>query len=210
MTRLVLSAALLTALSASSALAGPPLLCHPLEIGEAESLPWQEAKAWRGLADGYDTSRIAADTLKLVAAESSPVVRMETLRRAAVYCLKSRETTRDLLLGLSARAASSEPDSVARFDLAYFLAACRQGREFFEREGHEDLLELFEDFDVRGVILESARARPEQADFLLAAAVLTEMGSRSEHQRHVRRVRAAARPGTLSWRNVRARYADIR
>lgn len=30
-------------------LAGPPLICHPIEIGTARSLPWSAAKGWNGV-----------------------------------------------------------------------------------------------------------------------------------------------------------------
>jgi hypothetical protein len=28
--------------------AGPPLICHPYEIGNAHSLPWSNTSEWRG------------------------------------------------------------------------------------------------------------------------------------------------------------------
>ena len=33
---------LLLALTAGSAVAGPPLVCHPISIGDAKSLPWRD------------------------------------------------------------------------------------------------------------------------------------------------------------------------
>jgi hypothetical protein len=62
MNALVTSAAVLAAIiTATPAFAGPPLLCHPFEIGTARSLPWDGT--W---SQGKRTtrSRISLRTLK--------------------------------------------------------------------------------------------------------------------------------------------------
>jgi hypothetical protein len=40
--------------------AGPPLICHPIEIGQAKSLPWVEFN-YRGRTD-YDLKNLSRDT----------------------------------------------------------------------------------------------------------------------------------------------------
>src|SRR5256885_6871456 len=70
------------------ALAGPPLVCHPFEIGNARSLPWSGAQ-WRDVDKNYDISRLVEDTLRVLTPETPVLVRMETLRRATVYAVWS-------------------------------------------------------------------------------------------------------------------------
>ena len=71
----------------SPALAGPPLLCFPYEIGEAKSLPWGGDRMQP--SSGYDHSHLVDDTVRLLEAEPETIVRMETLRRAALYAGQS-------------------------------------------------------------------------------------------------------------------------
>ena len=52
---------------AQIAKAGPPLICHALNIGGAKSLPWNnDMWSLSGKTD-YDLSRLVADTLELLA-----------------------------------------------------------------------------------------------------------------------------------------------
>ena len=69
---------------AAPALAGPPLLCHPFDIGSARSLPWDGTNAWwQGRAD-YNLQNLVADTEAILSPSTPVIVRMETLRRAAL------------------------------------------------------------------------------------------------------------------------------
>jgi len=63
--------------------AGPPLICHPIEIGQAKSLPWVEFNQ-RGRTD-YDLKNLSRDTLAILDSHTPVLVRMETLRRATIY-----------------------------------------------------------------------------------------------------------------------------
>jgi hypothetical protein len=50
---------LLILAGATSAFAGPPLICHRLEIGDARSLPWN-GTAWNLAGnESYDTKNLA-------------------------------------------------------------------------------------------------------------------------------------------------------
>src|SRR6185436_10451411 len=105
---LVLS--LLTVFS-PAAHAGPPLLCHPFEIGKAASLPWTGPE-WQGMKATYDINRLVDDTTALLTPQTPVLVRMETLRRAAVYAVWKTESkgggdlrvARELLARFEARA----------------------------------------------------------------------------------------------------------
>ena len=116
--------------AAAAAYAGPPLICHRVEIGSAKSLPWRAVTEWDGTAPGYDLSRLTADTLGLLAPGVPLNVRMETLRRAAVYAVKQEGAADQLAMRLLARAADSEaagkPEAAAWFDAGYFAEAMRQ------------------------------------------------------------------------------------
>jgi hypothetical protein len=69
---------------ATPALAGPPLLCHPYDIGSARSLPWNDAAGWTGTRADYKLENLVADTDALLTPSTPVVVRMK-LRRAAIY-----------------------------------------------------------------------------------------------------------------------------
>jgi hypothetical protein len=113
--------------AAASSFAGPPIMCHQLEIGSAQCLPLGagplEAKR------GYESKGLVRDTLALLKDESSPLVRMETLRRATVYARADGKLAAELLSRLTARAldaaAGKDPGAraAALFD-AGFLAVC--------------------------------------------------------------------------------------
>jgi hypothetical protein len=66
------------------ALLGPPALCHPIDIGDAHSLPWKGQEAWGRLAD-YDLARVVEDTRAVLRGTPDTLVHMETARRAVIY-----------------------------------------------------------------------------------------------------------------------------
>ena len=114
---------------ARPALAGPPLLCHPYEIGAAPSLPWQGHDWWPGRGD-YDVANLVADTQALLAPATPVIVRMETLRRATVYAMRDRNVATQLLAVVTERAHALErggrPDALAWLDAAYLTEALRE------------------------------------------------------------------------------------
>ena len=79
------------AAAAHPAFAGPPLLCHPFDIGAAKSLPWSGASSWFDGQPGYDIKHLADDTVAVLTPAVPVIVRMETLRRAAIYASRDRE-----------------------------------------------------------------------------------------------------------------------
>ena len=70
------------------ALAGPPLICHPFEIGEAKSIAWS-GKEWRDIKKDYDLNQLTPDVMAILETDAPILVRMETMRRAAVYSVWS-------------------------------------------------------------------------------------------------------------------------
>ena len=127
-----LSLALLAALSVvpETALAGPPLICHTFDIGDANSLPWSGGGDWNSPNAAYDVGRLVRDTLALLSPEAPVVLRMETLRRATIYGAKDRAIAYELLAQLMARAlraeAAGKSEALAWFDAGYLVESYKQ------------------------------------------------------------------------------------
>lgn len=130
MKHLLNTAGALLLAASTSLLAGPPLICHPVEISGAKSLPWKAVNGWNGVDSQYDVARLTADTLGLLTPTTPLNVRMETLRRAAVYSVLREGTVDQLTSQLLARAANAEAagraDGLAWFDAGYYVEAMRQ------------------------------------------------------------------------------------
>ncbi|BDC51991.1 hypothetical protein F183_A43060 [Bryobacterales bacterium F-183] len=123
---------ILFVLTAAAALAGPPLICQPIEIGNARSLPWTKVQSWNGADPAYNAATsLTQDTLNILQAPSSSLpVRMETMRRAAIYAAKSEQLAEQLTARLIARVADAEAagrkDPNVWFDAGYFVETLRQ------------------------------------------------------------------------------------
>ena len=103
---------------ARPALAGPPFLCHPFEIGAAQSLPWDGREFWVG-RDDYDVANLVAETQALLKPTTPIIVRMETLRRATFYAIRDRAVATRLLAEMTKRARARRAPRRAR------LVRCR-------------------------------------------------------------------------------------
>ena len=135
MTRIrpVLFAALTVAavLIARPALAGPPLLCFPFDIGTARTLP-MGTSGWKATDPTYNVAHLVDDTLALLTPETPVLVRMETLRRATIYASTNPAAATALLNALHARAAVSNAHApLAVFDFGYLVETYRQAKPIF-------------------------------------------------------------------------------
>ncbi|MEZ5355812.1 MAG: hypothetical protein R2762_24520 [Bryobacteraceae bacterium] len=115
--------------------AGPPLICHRIEIGDAASLPWTGAgDHWDGSVPGYNVeSRLMADTLELLGAATPVPVRMETMRRASIYAARHAGLAAKIAARLRARADASG-SALDWFDAGYWIESVRQA-SFLYRYG---------------------------------------------------------------------------
>lgn len=120
---LVAAAALAAVLLSRPALAGPPLLCFPFEIGSARSLPMGRGD-WRATDPTYDVSHLVADTLRLLTPSAPLNVRMETIRRATIYASTRPQIAAALMAELKKRSDGKEP--LAAFDHGYLAEALRE------------------------------------------------------------------------------------
>jgi len=120
-----------TLLTAGPVLAGPPLLCHPFDIGAARSLPMGSG-GWRATDPAYNISHLVDDTLALLTPQTPILVRMETIRRATIYASANTAVAEALLNALQQRAAIPTPDvPLALFDFGYLVETYREGTFMF-------------------------------------------------------------------------------
>jgi hypothetical protein len=109
-------------------LAGPPLICFPFDIGNAQSLPWKsDVKAgWDNADPNYDTSHLAADTLKILNSGAPVIVRMETVRRAVIYGSRDHAAAKQLLAALRESANSPRSTADQVFNYGYTVETMKQ------------------------------------------------------------------------------------
>jgi len=198
---------LASGLLASLAHAGTPLICNPYSIGNARSLP---AGDWKGVDPRYDRTRLVDDTLALLTPETPILVRMETLRRAAIYATGNlrkwqgvsytsddRAIALALLDGLRARTTQlTEANAdLALFDLGFFAETLRQTQLDPALDGYPLLLKV-------------AAARPQDADVQFALALASVYPDRKpDHGAHLQQARAGAKPGTLLAANLQSHFS---
>lgn len=188
---LVVSLALLPA----AVQAGPPLVCFPMSIGDARSLAWGSGSGWNAPQPDYDRARLAEDTVALLVPQTPVLVRMETLRRAAIYASGDAATAKRLFDALRARAgrASAGPaDPLAQFDLGYAVEAYRQTRHMADRALSGDPPE-----DGYALVRQALLARGPDPEMEYAAALVTcDPDRRRLSDKHLRLALSGAREGS--------------
>ena len=188
----------------SPALAGPPLLCFPYEIGSAPSLPW--GKDAFEQKKGYDKSKLVRETLELLKTEKSVLVRMETLRRAAVYIGQDKDLATELLAKISWIAldaeASGKPSAYAYFDAGILAATYRQsGADIKWRPG------VAGDVDGYAYIKKALALEPDNAAMQFGAALVAHEHDQKAHRDHLRRAVNLAKPGSDLAKSIESNWA---
>lgn len=206
--RHILVASALTVSTAALVLAGPPLICHPFDIGTAKSLPFGEtSRSWRAVDPAYDRARLVDDTLALLTPSAPVVVRMETLRRAIAYVSDDRPRAKALLAAVRARAVktpTTEAEALALFDAAYLVDAYQQMKGY-----GTGLDTLTGGADGYAMLRAAIQVRPDDPAMHLAAALMTHGKDRAGlHAIHVGKARAGARVDALVARNVATHLAN--
>jgi hypothetical protein len=201
--RLTLAAIATFFVLASAAVAGPPLICHAFDIGNAKSLPWISHDWNLSGVENYDTHHLANDTLAILNGSQVPLVHMETLRRATLYARKDPVAAKQLLLQLVARAKSSEaspaPDAFALFDAAYLTEAYKQ----WLGEKGENFANGLDGFSW---IKHAMQLRPSDPQMAFAAALITLRGPESEHRAYAQMATAGANNDELLKRNLATHF----
>jgi hypothetical protein len=193
--RLTLCGALIAGL-ASPVLAGPPLVCFPFEIGRAVSLPWNTSTAsYRGMLPTYDVTRLSTDTVALLTPSTPILVRMETLRRAALYASADAAVAHGLLDTMRYRAERLQAEPLASFDAGYLIETYRQIAPIAP-----DLGKIAGDLDGYSLVIHSLDARHGDPAIAFAAALIT--SGRGAYADHVRMARAGASTDVLLAKNI--------
>ena len=197
--------------SAVPALAGPPLICHPFDIGTAQSLPFgNTSEGWRGwqaTLPSYDRSKLVDDTLALLTPKTPVIVRMETLRRASAYSVDDRALATRLLAALEARTTRTPrtaAEGLTSFDYGYLVETYRQlGQRGVTVKATIDGVDGY-------ALVKAAMAQmPDDAGLQFAAALITESpATRAQHSAHLQRAREMARADALVARNVATHFAN--
>jgi len=184
--------------------AGTPLICNPYAIGNAKSLPGGD---WKGTDQSYDRTNLVRDTLALLTPDTPVIVRMETLRRAAIYATANlrgwakgatyTSTDRELAFGLLEKLeariaeATDQTRALALFDLGFFTETLRQTNLDPKLNGYQLLLKV-------------AELRPNDPDVQFALALASAWPKRKEYAAHVAQASAGAKPGTLLAANLQS------
>jgi hypothetical protein len=181
--------------------AGPALICHPIEIGQAKSLPWVE---WNHAGSaGYDLKNLTRDTLAILDSNPSVLVRMETLRRATIYARRNPDAAKELITRLQARVASSDaaahPDALVWFDAGYAAAAFKQWMGKGEPNPAAGL-------DGYLLVTKAISLRGSDAEMEFAAALITLSGPENAHQGHAQKAMAGAKSDPLLAQNLGANF----
>jgi hypothetical protein len=200
---------------AGPALAGPPLICHAVDIGTAESLPWTSS-GWNLTGqESYDITHLVSDTLTLLGPNTPVLVRMETLRRATLYAQQRTATAKELLLRLEARTRENPKDALSAFDFGY-LAECykqagwlHQHTDWLKKtDGGEIVVRANAAMGIDGYewVRKAIALRGGDPQMEFAAAVMTtEAGSR-EHGQHLQNAIAGAKSDAMLARNLASRF----
>jgi hypothetical protein len=208
-----------------AALAGPPLICHPFDIGNARSLPWSGPQ-WRAFDKNYYVKGLVNDTLGLLTPETPVLIRMETLRRATVYALlptlnvavaspvTDATVANELLSRLKARIpdpgvkSDKKTTAIALFDYGYLIESYKQAGD--NSQGPK----LSGGIDGYGMIVKAIALRGADPEMEFAAALASNGplpntdARRAARAAHIQRAAAGAQEGSLLARNLLTFYSD--
>ena len=202
--RFVLGAVLSLSFLAALALAGPPLICHSFDIGDAKSLPWISHDWNLNGGENYDTSKLATDTVAILDSSQVTLVHMETLRRATLYAKRDRVAAKELITRLIARAegtksaSPSQPSALAIFDAGYLTEAYKQWL------GEQD--NPAQKFDGYALVQLALQRRGTDPQMEFAAALIAVGKPGIDAQDHAQKAIAGAKNDALLARNLSARF----
>jgi hypothetical protein len=181
------------------ALAGPPMVCHKIEIGQAKTLPWVDLNYQKG--SGYDLNNLTTDTLAILDSDSSVLVHMETLRRATIYARQDSQVAKQLITRLHARADASNAGALAYFDLGYLAETYKQWIGKGEPNPANGV-------DGYAFVTKAISLRGADPQMEFAAALITLTSHKPDHNSHVQRAVAGAKSDALLAQNLDSRFND--
>ncbi len=199
-------------LIAAPVLAGPPLICHVIDIGAEQSLPWTSTGWNLSGQEQYDVSRLVPDTLALLTPSAPVLLRMETLRRATLYGQQRTAVAKELLLRLEARTRENPKDGLAAFDFGYLVECYKQASwlhqhtDWLKASGDATGANLATKIDGYSWVVKAITLRRSDPQMEFAAALMTTDGARSEHDRHLQNAMAGAKADAMLARNLSSRF----
>lgn len=201
----IVAALLIAATVQQKALAGPPLICHPIEIGNAKSLPWSGAN-WRDVKKDYDLNRLVTDTLALLQPNTPVLERMETIRRATVYAVwakrdnevgitvKSNAVAEELQAKLMERVREAfrlnKPATMFLFDAGYLDAS-------FKQAGYKSNINTPSLAEGYAMVRKGSAHMGGSPEIEFALAIISEHPRQASHQEHLQKAIAGAKEGSL-------------
>ncbi len=204
------AALLIVATVQQNALAGPPLICHPIEIGNAKSLPWSGAN-WRDVKKDYDLNHLVADTLALLQPNTPVLERMETIRRATVYAVwakrdhevgitvKSNAVADELQAKLMERVREAfrlnKPATMFLFDAGYLDAS-------FKQAGYKSNVNTPSLAEGYSMVRKGSAHMGGSPEIEFAMAIISEHPRQASHQEHLQKAIAGAKDGSLLATNL--------
>jgi len=199
-------------LSAHDALAGPPLLCHALEIGDANSLPWGDGEWENGKIEWTDEDFVSR-TLALLSPDAAILTRMETIRRATIHAAEHPKAARALMAAVRLRFDNDEsPDANVLFDLGYLSAAYAQMNIVTDHNavgvtgGKRQSLTVPEGLSVYDLLRKSASLAKDAAPVEFALALVTMSPLHPDHKGHIQRAVSGASEESLLATNLVQRF----
>jgi hypothetical protein len=182
---------------AQVALAGPPLICQRIDIGNAQTLPNVDLNYHRG-SNGYDLKNLTRDTLAILDANAGVLVRMETLRRATLYARQDPTVAKELMSKLYLRAQGSNT-ALAWFDAGYLAESYKV---WIGRDEPNPAAGL----DGYGWVKKAIQLSGGDAQMEYAAALITLRGPAGEHREYVQKAMDGAKRDALLARNLSAQF----
>jgi hypothetical protein len=186
------------------ALAGPPLICHPLEIDGANSLPWISHNWNLTGGESYDRKRLVSDTVSILNSNPNILVHMETLRRATLYAKTDPLVAKQLLITITAGTKSVSPtnaqtEAIRLFDSGYLAETYKQWLGDQNNPAHG--------LDGYALVKEAIRLRggnDPQMEF--AAALISLNGPAAEHREFAQKAIAGAKSDPLLAKNLSTHF----
>jgi hypothetical protein len=213
---LIRVAGLLAALAiATTAEAGPPLICRQFDAGTAKLLPWNDAAAgtnWNSPDQAYDVKNLPRDLGALLSPDAPILARMENMRRAVIYASRDESVAAELLRSVLARAqadAGRGADPLAWFDAGYLVESLRQATHIYAfdmfRSGAEKAAWKLRDdskaVDGYAMVKKALKVGGENPEIEFAASLMRDGAAGDEHRR---RAAAGAAAGSLLAKNLAA------
>lgn len=158
---------------------GPPAICHPLRIGKARSLPWQDVDQLIGIDPNFDLENLVKQTIEILADSDDSIVHMETLRRATLYLAPMQKKFEQD----QRRKVQLELEEELQNSLQRALALRKQGRADDQREalswfdiaylrGTMKQINIDADTDIRGPLQHALDLQPKDIGMHLGASLI--------------------------------------